>query len=277
MAGFSFVNGWVDAVCILRYRAFATMMVGNMLKIGNTVPAYLVGLDDQSMSWLPDPVFYIMLIVFFMFGVSLYRILERGFGWSAKHFAPAVVLWITLHDVLEDFSGVGKTMAPNRFNVLRLAPVFGLQDALCVKNGFGSLPWCTTNNVVTIAFAASDVVLGGATSEEKAKLVSSLVMMVSMISGAILGSCFDAGVQFMEGVFNVESGLEDYDIAVIAPFLGYLFWLTDRIFAQAPKSARPAGEALLSPDTEHLPAERPVRRAFTIPLHKVESTLRLAG
>lgn len=277
MAGFSFVNGWVDAVCISRYHAFATMMVGNMLNLGNCVPKSLGGLDHQSIPWLPDPVFYIMLIVSFMLGVSLYRILERGFGWSAKHFAPAVVLWITVHDVLEAFSGIGETMAPNRLNVLRLAPVFGLQDALCVKNGFGSLPWCTTNNVVTIAFAASDVFLGGATSEEKAKLVSSLVLMVSMISGAILGSCFDACVYFMEDIFKVRSGLEDYDIAVIAPFLGYLFWLTDYIFTEPHKFARPACEALLSSETERQPAERPARRGFTRPLHEVESTLQLAG
>lgn len=278
MAGFSFLNGWVDAVCVSRYHAFATMMVGNMLNLGNSVPKYVGGLDVQSSPGLPEPVFNVLLIVCFMFGVSLYRVLERGFGWSAKHFAPAVVLWITVHDVLEDFSGIGKTMPPNRLNVLRLAPVFGLQDALCVKNGFGSLPWCTTNNVVTIAFATSDVILGGAPSEEKAKLVSSVVMMVAMISGAILGSCFDEAVRLVDDMFQVSSGLEDYDIAVVAPFLGYLFWLTDRMFAQPPKPERPACEALLPSKIDaSSPARRSVRRAFTMSVHEVESTLRLAG
>lgn len=270
MAGFSFVNGWVDAVCISRYHAFATMMVGNMLTFGNSaVQFWLSGVDDPAIPWLPDPLFYVLLLLAFIFGVGLYRVLERRFGWTACHFAPAVVVWITLHDLLEVYMGPADA-PPNRWNVLRLAPVFGIQDAMTVRNGFGSLPWCTTNNVVTIGFASADIFLGGATAEEWAKLVTSATMMTAMLLGAVSGAAFDAGMDLdLEGW---PGKVADYDIAVVAPVLGLLFYLNERCFGKPPSQI---AAPLLDANKPGEAAQPACSRSSS--MHPVESNLQLSG
>merc|ERR1712217_197837 len=97
---------------------------------------------------------------------------------------------ITLHDILEVWISPGDSI-PNHWNALRLAPVFGMQDAMTIKNGFGSLPWCTTNNVVTLAFGSTDLLLGGATEEETRAMRSSALMLSFMILGTVSGAAFN--------------------------------------------------------------------------------------
>merc|ERR1740121_958943 len=242
MASFSFVNGWVDAICLIRYEAFATMMVGNLLTFGHSaVDFWLTRRDDPTIVWLPDPLLYVFLVLNFMLGVSLYRVLERKRGWSGKHFAPLVVVWVTLHDLLESRWPLSSDpTSPNRWNVLRLAPVFGLQDAMTVRNGFGSLPWCTTNNVVTMAFASTDLVMGGCSvpAEEWRKLVTSCIIFGFMVLGTVAGSAFDA-------LCGDECRFDDLDIAVVAPLLGLLFLVNDWVFPPATQTAEKLREGLL--------------------------------
>jgi len=235
MAGFSFVNGWVDALCLIRYRAFATMMVGNMLTFGHVAVSFFIAEEGETASHLPNPLFYVFLVVLFMMGVSSYRILERWRGWSGKHFAPLVVAWIVVHDLLE---GSAYEFLTSGWTVLRLAPVFGMQDAMTVRNGFGSLPWCTTNNVVTMAFASTDLIMGRFSMpiEEWRKLVTSCIMFAAMILGTVGGAAYNA---------LAPDELHEMEMAVIAPWFGLLFLLNDWVFPPATDVTARLSEGLL--------------------------------
>eukprot|EP00419_Tripos_fusus_P070571 CAMPEP_0172890902 /NCGR_PEP_ID=MMETSP1075-20121228/142425_1 /TAXON_ID=2916 /ORGANISM="Ceratium fusus, Strain PA161109" /LENGTH=263 /DNA_ID=CAMNT_0013745249 /DNA_START=13 /DNA_END=804 /DNA_ORIENTATION=- len=171
------------------------MMVGNMLSLGPSVSYQVIcsmGTQSQSDDFIcgkpiPNPVFIVLILISFSFGGFMYRILQRGFGCSAKCLAPLCVLWIIGCDLHEHWV---RGDVYDKWTAVWLAPVFGLQDAMTVRNGFGALPWCTTNNVVTIAFGSADILLGGAPDDEKSKVRSSAIMFSSMVIGSISGAAF---------------------------------------------------------------------------------------
>eukprot|EP00929_Paragymnodinium_shiwhaense_P098387 TRINITY_DN59860_c0_g1_i1.p1 TRINITY_DN59860_c0_g1~~TRINITY_DN59860_c0_g1_i1.p1 ORF type:complete len:360 (-),score=33.90 TRINITY_DN59860_c0_g1_i1:120-1199(-) len=233
MAGFSLINGWVDAICYFRYKCFATMMVGNMLMLGHKSATYhLDGESDPSFG-MPAPLFYFLLILCFMSGVLLYRLLERALNVPAEHLAWVVMVSLVLHDILEVMFGF-EDSKPHRWNVMLLAPAFGMQDAACIKSGFGTVPWCTTNNLVTIAFGTADVIIGGATQEEKLKMLTSFVMMIAMTGGALLGACCEWWAQRQHLFPGSVHDYGDYSIIVVAPFLGVLLYINARFFKPKP-------------------------------------------
>jgi len=222
---FAFINGWVDALSLRKYNAFATMMVGNMLLLGNSLAVVLDGqFTRPSVTWIPDPLFYTALIVAFLVGVVIFRLLERWRGWTARTIAPAIALWIIFHDVLE-WSAVDQFKASNRWSVLPLAPVFGIQDAITLRQGgLATLPWCTTGHVVTIGVTMAEFSTGVVSAEQKRKCAFALAMMASMILGAIAGMTFDT---------ITEESL-DWDYALLAPALALLFCAHDRVFDLKP-------------------------------------------
>eukprot|EP00929_Paragymnodinium_shiwhaense_P104847 TRINITY_DN69607_c0_g1_i1.p1 TRINITY_DN69607_c0_g1~~TRINITY_DN69607_c0_g1_i1.p1 ORF type:complete len:212 (+),score=21.13 TRINITY_DN69607_c0_g1_i1:93-728(+) len=211
-----------------------------------------------------------------MFGVFLYRVLTRALGFSSTAIAILVVVMVVAHDLLEAEFGV-KNETPLRWNVVRLAPVFGMQDAMTVKHGFGSLPWCTTNNVVTIAFAFADIILGGSTAEERHKMLTSFVMMGSMITGAIVGSYFDSyfkGRQIVPGAHDVYA---DYGIAVISPLLGLLMWMNGRFFAKPARTTTPHVPLLQAESKPPLEKQGSLLQRTFSHMQPVETTLHLSG
>jgi len=222
---FAFINGWIDALSLRKYNAFATMMVGNMLLLGNSLAVVLDGqFTRPSVTWIPDPLFYTTLIVVFLVGIVIFRLLEKWRGWTARTIAPAIAFWMIFHDVLE-WSDVDQFKAPSRWNVLRIAPVFGIQDAITLRQGgLATLPWCTTGHVVTIGVTMAEFSTGVVSAEQKRKCAFALAMMASMILGAIAGMTFDT---------ITEESL-DWDYALLAPALALLFCAHDRVFDLKP-------------------------------------------
>mmetsp|Transcript_89729 Transcript_89729/g.168990 ORF Transcript_89729/g.168990 Transcript_89729/m.168990 type:complete len:294 (+) Transcript_89729:1-882(+) len=242
---FAFVNGWIDAISLRRYHAFVTMMVGNTLTMGNSVGDFITN-DADPKQWvdcyffrMPDPLLYVLLVIAFMLGVGFCRLLELKRGWSARHFAPLVVGWIIANDALEGALRIGGCAesdsitnlgASHKLAALRLAPVFGIQDALSVKGGMAALPWCTTGNVVNIAYHTAEMMVGKRNDEQEKKWNTSVVMLSCMLAGAISGACFEVWRR------RVNDGCNggDFGILVMAPFLGFLFWCHDILYK--PKS-----------------------------------------
>lgn len=247
---FAYVNGWIDAISLRRYKAFVTMMVGNTLTMGNSVGDFFSA-NAEPDRWLvlyrsrsgstnleiPDPLLYILLIFTFMAGVALCRLLELKRGWSARHFAPLVVFCMVFNDVFEAlnrlyFHGCEADNSDRLFinspklAALRLAPVFGIQDAICVKGGLAALPWCTTGNVVNLAYHTVDKLTGHSHADRTKHLNRSTVMLSCMSVGAISGACFE--VWRRKSNDGCQGG--DYGIMVMAPVLGILFWCHDILY-----------------------------------------------
>eukprot|EP00928_Gymnodinium_smaydae_P089660 TRINITY_DN73586_c0_g1_i1.p1 TRINITY_DN73586_c0_g1~~TRINITY_DN73586_c0_g1_i1.p1 ORF type:complete len:474 (+),score=91.96 TRINITY_DN73586_c0_g1_i1:113-1423(+) len=231
--GFSFVNGWIDAISLKRYQAFATMMVGNMLLLGSSMAERLTRRShpEQEMR-AAGPLFYMSILLAFVSGVTVYRMLEKKRGWSSRTVAPVVVLWIVAHEVIEYFIERTEYAPPSRWNALRLAPIFGAQDAVTVKGGLATLPWCTTGHVVTIGSTLADTLTGGASVEDRRKCAVALAMMASMILGAVAGMAFDAMFD------NIE-----WEYSVAAPVLATFFLIHDRMFPPKPQEKKAEKQA----------------------------------
>jgi len=255
---FSFVNGWIDAICLRRYKCFVTMMVGNTLTMGDSIANSLYPDEDDdallTAAWFQTPAFYVSLIASFMAGVFVHGYITKYRGWSGRHFAPLVVLWICAHDVWEGYNQ-NCTGQPDRWNALRLAPVFGIQNAISIKGGLAALPWCTTSNVVTIAYTLTELTHRKINADERRKFNISLCLLGGMMIGAISGATFDLWrLSYDEGC-----GPGAFGIMVMAPFLGALFWMHDLVFKLNTFSARGASgyladkiPALLDVETQPL-------------------------
>eukprot|EP00931_Biecheleriopsis_adriatica_P075514 TRINITY_DN49361_c0_g1_i1.p1 TRINITY_DN49361_c0_g1~~TRINITY_DN49361_c0_g1_i1.p1 ORF type:complete len:292 (+),score=52.79 TRINITY_DN49361_c0_g1_i1:36-878(+) len=220
MGGMALVNGWFDSICLRRYRAFATMMVGNQLALGNAAGAYFYDVSGKYVS--ANPFFYSAMIVTFMAGVIFFRVFDHKHDFHPRNFAPLVLIVMIVHDVIDGIQVHIHCQASSQWLALPLAFVFGIQDAIMVKNEFASLPWCTTGNIVTVADGLVKRVLGTATDQERRKHFESLVLLSCTLTGAIAGGMYACWRLEMSG------GCEgDYGMMLAAPVLGLLFWLHD--------------------------------------------------
>mmetsp|Transcript_28819 Transcript_28819/g.52228 ORF Transcript_28819/g.52228 Transcript_28819/m.52228 type:complete len:183 (-) Transcript_28819:169-717(-) len=158
-----------------------------------------------------------------MLGVFFFRVLDNRFDFQPRHFGLMVFFWVTGHDLVEA-SLVSIQGQPNKWLALSLAPVFGIQDAIMTKGGFGFLPWCTTGNMVTVADVAVKQLLGTATEQEVKKWTESVVLLIFTISGAISGGVYASWHFSIWG-----AGYGDFGLILVAPVLGSLFWMHDII------------------------------------------------
>jgi hypothetical protein len=207
------------------------MMVGNQLTLGNAVGGYLYGVRPGGMTF-PNPLFYVGMIMSFMVGVIMYRLLSSVRTFAARHFAPIVFLWMISHDVIEWYAGdcicAGGSCAPNQWHALMLAPVFGIQDAVMTRGKLGFLPWCTTGNYVTVADGAAKLFLGQATEQEKKKWTDSVCLMICTISGCVAGGTYASwSTEYLGGQSMHANCHQTWGLALMAPVLGMLFWLHD--------------------------------------------------
>jgi uncharacterized membrane protein YoaK (UPF0700 family) len=222
-AAISYVNGWMDSICLRRYNCFATMMVGNQLTLGNAVGGYIfTDLQSESIT-LPDPIYYTTLILSFMLGVAFFRVFDNRFDFQPRHFGITVFVWIVAHDLAEAII-VSIHGAPNQWLALSLAPVFGIQDAIMTKGAFGFLPWCTTGNMVIVADGTVKQLLGTAMEQEIRKWKESVILLIFTISGAISGGVYASWHFYTWGAYYGDFGL-----MLVAPLIGSLFWMHDII------------------------------------------------
>lgn len=183
-AVFAFCTGWVDIISYRRHRCFATMMVGNLLLLGESLTEHLVcGQDAEYIG--PKPLFYLSLIFFFMFGAVIYRISAKRCGWSGRNFAPMVVTSFLFYDLFL-LSLKGQALE-RRWNVVRMAPIFGIVNAVSSRI-LGTLPWGTTGHVITTASAIGAVIMGNCGAEEKAKAIKAVTMILSFLCGGVSGT-----------------------------------------------------------------------------------------
>jgi len=215
LSAFSFSTGWVDAIALLKYGCFANMMVGNMIYLGRVIGA--LGSSESALNAEREisPQFFVGLIVMYTLGVIIYTLTKKWYALTARFWAP-VVFFMLLGEAYVD-----KYILPgNRWNLLLVVWVFGVEDTLCLKGAMGMLPWGSTGKVVTVGVSISNVILGTADHAEKWKGLTAFCMIVSMATGASFALLY----------FRWH-GSADWGNAIIAPYLAALLLLHDHWLA----------------------------------------------
>lgn len=225
---FSFCLGWVDVVSLRRHRCFATMMVGNMLLLGETLTEHWYCGQDRDFRLTPKPVFYLSIIVCYVLGVVLYRIAEKKLGASGRHLAPAVVTSFVFYDLVV-FSLGGQ--AELRWNVVRMAPMFGAVNVVATRS-MGILPWGNTAHLTQLASSLATFCMGECKPEERAMTAKATVMVVSFVLGAIGGtSVCVLGLRLQEKEMI-------FDYTVPGCVVAFLLYLGDEVSPPPEPSAR---------------------------------------
>jgi len=185
--------------------------------------------------------FYLVLIMLFMSGVVVFRLLKKRTLLSAKIQTPIVIVCVLVYEVLtwRSFSKAEKDNLSyvghfHREHLFVLAPMFGMIDCLVLKDGLKSLPWCTTGHVISIGYTLTDMALGEASREDIRKCSEAICMLIAMVLGAFAASLLEF---ITPRHFNFE-------MAWITPVLIILLFINDNAFRLRPLTEHTTKETL---------------------------------
>jgi len=186
---FSFIIGWTNCIMLLRYRCFATMMVGNTVLMGVAVFCQDNLMDgDIEKEICPAEFksqFYLKLIGLYLCGAFLHGLLERKLDWTPRAFAPVILVAVAVFKVLQGTD----VIEDSRYDLYLLAPIFGITGSVSAKGGLGGVPWAATGNMLNIAYHAASY-LDGVQPSDACRCLTSLALWVSMVSGILMGTRF---------------------------------------------------------------------------------------
>eukprot|EP00440_Ansanella_granifera_P008853 gb/GFBE01009594.1/.p1 GENE.gb/GFBE01009594.1/~~gb/GFBE01009594.1/.p1 ORF type:complete len:246 (+),score=50.69 gb/GFBE01009594.1/:1-738(+) len=186
---FAFIIGWTNCVMLLRYRCFATMMVGNTVLMGVAVFCQDNLMDgDLAKELCPaqfESTYYLKLIGLYLLGAFVYGLAEKKLGWTPRAFAPVIIVAVITYKILQQ----AEVIRDYKFDLYLLAPIFGIAGSVSAKGGIGGVPWAATGNMLNIAYHAASYLDGVKESDAQRCLVS-FCLWVSMVAGVIVGTLF---------------------------------------------------------------------------------------
>jgi uncharacterized membrane protein YoaK (UPF0700 family) len=184
--GFSFSTGWVNCIMLLRYRVFATMMVGNTILMGvafvcnggwNTAEEkdYWSWQGTQVRALCPaqfeNAAHYLTMIMLFVLGTVFQGLLYKNLKWSARAFAPLCALVIISVEMMEYFA----VIHDSKVDVYLLSPVFGVIVSISQNCGVGGVPWSATGNMTSAGFNFASWLSGFKSADIKNVLTNGLL------------------------------------------------------------------------------------------------------
>lgn len=213
--GFSFSIGWINCIMLLRYKVFATMMVGNTILMGVAFVCnggFSTALEDSGQDfwyWQGPQVkalcpaqfenagHYAFMIFLFLVGAFIQGICYKSWGLSSRAFAPFCALIIIIVEMLEYFG----VIHDSKLDVYMLSPVFGIIVSISLNCGVGGVPWSATGNMTSAGFnlagsivdfvsAAIGVKPATDSSSNIEKVVVNVCLWVSFVSGICMGTFF---------------------------------------------------------------------------------------
>mmetsp|Transcript_79632 Transcript_79632/g.165421 ORF Transcript_79632/g.165421 Transcript_79632/m.165421 type:complete len:333 (-) Transcript_79632:363-1361(-) len=211
--GFAFVCGWVDVVCLTRYKAFSTMMTGNMFQMGYGI-IYPKFYGEHHL--MPDPVFYFAVICCYFLGIVIHRIAEVKLPRMGRIFGPLfaiIVMTVELGFALEE----GAKEEP-RWIVCLYAVVFAIQNMMTLRDGLKTSTAFVTGHLHNLGGFAVEICRGNATTEDYKSHAVPVFVMMSLIFGSFTAAVWDK-------VFGQSMAL-----VPIAPMMAVLFLLHDFVF-----------------------------------------------
>lgn len=184
-AAFAFVNGWINVIMMVRYRMFATMMVGNTIMMGVSYVCHQH--PDKANSCptnLRDVDRYGIMILLFVAGAMIYGFIDRKWNSTKENLAFGILL-VTACLWDEMF------ISDSSWDLYIFSPLFGAAGAMAANGGLGGVPWAATGNMLKAGYHSSRYL---ATGEEKEWHVgiSQLAVWASFLFGILLGCNFES-------------------------------------------------------------------------------------
>jgi len=179
-ASFAFVNGWVNVIMMVRYRMFATMMVGNTIMMGVSYVCHQHPDKGNSCPTnLRDVDRYAIMIILFVSGAMIYGFIDRKWNSTKENLAFGILL-VTACLWDEMF------ISDSSWDLYIFSPLFGAAGAMAANGGLGGVPWAATGNMLKAGYHSSRYL---ATGEEKEWHVgiSQVAVWASFLFGILMG------------------------------------------------------------------------------------------
>jgi uncharacterized membrane protein YoaK (UPF0700 family) len=213
--GFSFTVGWLNCIMLLRYRVFATMMVGNTILMGVAFVCNGFGFHkatvEQGYWWMGQKAqvlcpaqfesagHYAIMIFLFLLGSFVQGILFKKYGWTSRPFAPIVAAGIITVEMMEYL----QVIPDSKWDMYLLSPIFGMFVSISAHCGVGSVPWAATGHMVGMGFKLAS----WCTDFKPADLQSVIVNMclwTSFFLGIMAGALFHSNRTVMLNALSLQ-------------------------------------------------------------------------
>jgi len=207
---FSFTVGWLNCIMLLRYRVFATMMVGNTILMGVAVVCNGgLGVAEDTMQWdeywfsrkharvlcpaqFESASYYMIMICLFLLGAFVHGLLFKKCQWSSRAFAPIIAAGIISVEILE----YADLITDSKMDVYLLSPIFGMFVSISAHCGVGSVPWAATGHMTSMSFKLASFCSDWNPADLQ-KAVVNLCLWLSFLMGIVMGTLFHSNKTVM--------------------------------------------------------------------------------
>lgn len=164
------IAGYIEVICLYRFRVFSGFMTGNLLQMGTMVVKDPMGMIYPG-----------LIVVANFVGVLLYCILKKYYA------HPSTLITGTLIVILIGSAEILESLGPNKWHVILLALAMGAQNHLCLVKlkvpttiATGALQSCA--NVASLALTRSPI-----SAADMSKLPLSASVVIFTVVGALGG------------------------------------------------------------------------------------------
>jgi hypothetical protein len=179
-SGLAAVAGYNNALCLLRFQAYGTMMTGNILMMANAVTTGNISHAHDG-NVFPDLVFYALIVVAHYLGIFLHALAAQQQCTYTIMFLGPVSLVVTF--VAELMTGI----VPARWVVFAVAMNFGLQSAITQRViGFATI--LATGHLSNLFACLNSHILGGGMTGKPEQVQLNFAIIYALVLGALAGA-----------------------------------------------------------------------------------------
>lgn len=259
----SFVAGYADILCYVRYHSFATMMTGNLLLAANSFVAD--GCKMNQNEEMPECVFALLVVAFRMAGYTAHFLAEWWHPRGEAILAPLMVLAVAGVEFANYFTK--DDLYPSRWDVLMMAPIFGVQSAVSTKGLIGAPTCVATGHMQNLTNAIDNMVFNSGRLSLEDNGVQ-MAVPAGILAGALLGA-------LAEKRFGGSSG-EELLLTPAVVVLAICVGIDDYFTTPTPEDIR----EFEVQELDHAGSERQARAAAVpasyAPLHPSEADLKIS-
>lgn len=182
-ASFAFAAGYADAICLVRYKVFATMMTGNLLLMGlSLVSPNFIRIPGETQ--VTFPLFLLCIILCKMLGVGLREEAERFHPYGTSILCPFLVLIFVAVEVVN--YATPDPLYPPHYGVCFLAPIGGMVNSVSIHGVLGVPTTMATGHMQNMTYAVQDYFHEGK-SLRNVRVGLHLVITAGLFFGVLAG------------------------------------------------------------------------------------------
>lgn len=182
-AGFGFVTGYANLICMARYSAFGTMMTGNILAMAKAFVE--TGMAATGENKIPAPLFFALIICSRHLGIFTCHLVGKHRSKRMSIMAPLILFIIASAETARYIAG--RPLIPERWNVWFVAFCFGVQSSVTFPSM--NVPTMLATGHLTNTFHTfMEVLLGEKPFSHLEKTAYPLVNTLAIFLGAAAGA-----------------------------------------------------------------------------------------